>query len=114
MHRKGLFWVRELETSTRLLLPVGTRTVFPVPSVENRVSLYDDCLHALQTLNRFTPVYENVAMHRLLPEPYISSHINNGPIARCTNSTCSRCLYTSYYFMVVKRWVGVTLMFAWR
>ncbi|XP_037717937.1 leucine-rich repeat-containing protein 18 isoform X3 [Drosophila subpulchrella] len=103
VHRKGLFWVRELETNNRLVLPVGTRTVFPVPSTENRVTLYDDCLHALQSLNRSLPVYENAALHRLLPEPYISSHINNGPIARCTNSTCSRCLYTSYYFMVVKR-----------
>ncbi|XP_030566451.1 leucine-rich repeat protein soc-2 homolog isoform X1 [Drosophila novamexicana] len=101
--KKGLFWVRELESQKRLLLPVGTRNVFRVPSPENRVTLYDDCLHALQTLNRHLPVYENAALHRLLPEPYMSAHINTGPIARCTTTNCSRCLYTTYYFMVVKR-----------
>lgn len=101
--KKGLFWVRELETQQRLLLPVGTRKIFAVPSAENQVSLYDDCLHALQSLNRHMPIYENAALHRLLPEPYMSSHINNGPIARCTTSTCFGSLYTSYYFMVVKR-----------
>ncbi|XP_002025875.2 leucine-rich repeat and death domain-containing protein 1 [Drosophila persimilis] len=100
---KGLFWVRELATYKRLLLPVGTRRVFEVPSKENRITLYDDCLHAIQTLNRQVPVYENSALHRLLPEPYMSSQINNGAIARCTTTQCSRCLYTTYYFMVVKR-----------
>ncbi|XP_002063867.3 leucine-rich repeat and death domain-containing protein 1 [Drosophila willistoni] len=103
IRRKGLFWVRELETNTRLLLPVGTHRIYPIPSAENRVTLYDDCLHALQSLNRHLPVYENLALHRQLPEPYMSAHINNGAIARCTTSNCSRCLYTTYYFMVVKR-----------
>ncbi|KAH8389349.1 hypothetical protein KR215_005612 [Drosophila sulfurigaster] len=101
--KKGLFWVRELENRNRLLLPVGTRKIFPVPSPENQVTLYDDCLHAVEKLNRQIPVYENDALHRLLPEPYMSAHINNGPIARCTTTNCSRCLYTTYYFMVVKR-----------
>ncbi|EDW10457.1 leucine-rich repeat and death domain-containing protein 1 [Drosophila mojavensis] len=101
--KKGFFWVRELETNKLLLLPVGTRKIYAVPSAENRVTLYDDCLHALQTLNRHVPVYENAALHRMLPEPYMSGHINNGPIARCTTTNCSSCLYTTYYFMVVKR-----------
>ncbi|ALC41368.1 CG11099 [Drosophila busckii] len=102
--KKGLFWVRELETQKRLLLPVGTRKVFQVPSAENQVTLYDDCLHALQSLNRaVVPLYENETLHRLLPEPYMSAHVNNGPIATCTTKSCSRSLYTTYYLMVVKR-----------
>ena len=97
------FWVLEKETFTKLLLPIGTRTLFKVPSRENRVPLYDDCLHALQCYNRFNPLYENKELYKVLPYKAMGDYICNGPIARCTVFTCAKPLYTSYYFMVVKR-----------
>ncbi|XP_037952569.1 leucine-rich repeat protein soc-2 homolog [Teleopsis dalmanni] len=99
----GFFWVLEKETYTKLLLPIGTRRIFSIPSCENQTTLYDDCLHALQYFNRFVPLYSNKALRSLLPEKYMADHIKNGPIARCSLTTCANPLYTTYYFMVVKR-----------
>uniref|UniRef100_A0A1A9ZYI3 Leucine-rich repeat-containing protein 28 n=1 Tax=Glossina pallidipes TaxID=7398 RepID=A0A1A9ZYI3_GLOPL len=103
MSHENLFWVLEKETNTKLLLPIGTRRVFRVPSKENQVSLYDDCLKSLEYLNRLTPIYNNPALNYILPEKFMVDHIRNGPIARCTFWKCSNPLFTSYYFMVVKR-----------
>ncbi|XP_039957845.1 leucine-rich repeat protein SHOC-2 [Bactrocera tryoni] len=99
----SFFWVLEKETNTRLLLPFGTRRIFCVPSLDNQVTLYDDCLKAVQYLSRYMPLWENVALKQMLPEKFIYNHIVNGPTARCTVLNCSNPLYTTYYFMAVKR-----------
>ncbi|XP_055858844.1 leucine-rich repeat-containing protein 28 [Episyrphus balteatus] len=97
------FFVREKANNTKLLLPFGTLEVFHVPSVENRITLYDDCLHSLNYLNFFLPLYKNEILLNSLPTKYMGDHIKNGPIARCTHRNCFNPLYTSYYFMPVKR-----------
>ncbi|KAI8122585.1 hypothetical protein FF38_03273 [Lucilia cuprina] len=101
--RDDFFWVIEKETFTKLLLPIGTKKVFRVPSKENQVTLYDDCLKALEYLNKLSPFYENPVLKYILPERYMVDHIRNGPIGRCTVFKCSNPLFTTYYFMVVKR-----------
>lgn len=100
---EDFFWVLEKETFTKLLLPIGTKKIFPVPSKENQVTLYDDCLNALEDFNRLSPFYINKALAQFLPEKYMVDHIRNGPIGRCTVFKCSNPLFTTYYFMVVKR-----------
>ncbi|XP_061390954.1 protein lap1-like [Musca vetustissima] len=97
------FWVVEKETFKKLLLPIGTKEIFPVPSKENQVTLYDDCLKTLENLNRLMPFYENPALKYMLPEKCMVNHIRNGPTGRCTVFKCSNPLFTTYYFMVVKR-----------
>ncbi|XP_075169802.1 uncharacterized protein LOC142241861 [Haematobia irritans] len=97
------FWVIEKETFKKLLLPIGTRKIFPVAKKDNEVTLYDDCLKALETLNRTSPVYENPGLKYILPEKCMMDHIRNGPLGRCTVFKCSNPLFTTYYFMVVKR-----------
>lgn len=101
-----MFCVEELETFQRLLLPIGTQKIYRVEmsgSAGNQVSLYDNCLKALDYINRLMPFYRNSALGTFLPETYMQEHIRNGPIARCTRLMCSSPLYTSYYFMVVKK-----------
>lgn len=97
------FLVREKATNTKLLLPFGTIEVFSVPSAENQVRLYDECLHSLNYLNYFNPIYKNDKLLSSLPTKYMADHIRNGPTARCTYRNCFNPLYTSYYFMPVKR-----------
>lgn len=111
MTHDSFFWVLEKETNTRLLLPFGTRRIFCVPSLDNQVTLYDDCLRAVQYLSRYMPLWENVALKQMLPEKFIYNHIVHGPTARCTVLNCSNPLYTTYYFMAVKRYANVMLLF---
>ena len=103
--REDFFWVIEKETFTKLLLPIGTKKVFRVPSKENQVTLYDDCLKALEYLNKLTPFYINPVLKYILPERFMVDHIRNGPTGRCSVFKCSNPLFSTYYFMVVKRWV---------
>lgn len=97
------FFVREKATNTKLMLPIGTLEIFPVPSQENRITLYDDCLHALNYVNLYCPIYKCQELLNTLPTKYMGDHIRNGPVGRCTYRNCFNPLYTSYYFMPVKR-----------
>ncbi|XP_055383840.1 leucine-rich repeat protein soc-2 homolog isoform X2 [Condylostylus longicornis] len=96
-----LFLIREKETNKILLLPIGTLKVFPIPSCENSVTLYDHALRCINYMNHFISIHKHNEILNTLPTVAMKNHIKNGPISMC--NFCTKLLYTSYYLMVVKR-----------